>query len=216
VVVDALLRRYALISILGAKLLGLQVMQSHYPKDPSLKELIKDTIAQGPYTLQEGFLFKGNKLYVPAHPLRELLLKEAYGGSLAGHFGLNKTLDILREHFFSPKKGQDVHKIVSRCSIYHKAKSQLHQGLCTPHPVPLRPWKDVSVDFIVALQRTQRDKDSAMVIIDWFSKMANFVTCHKADNASYVAGLYFRGIIRLHGVLKTIMTIRDTKFLSHF
>ena len=46
--------------------------------------------------MQEGFPFKGNKLCVPAYPLRELLVREAHEGSLAGQFRLNKTLDILK------------------------------------------------------------------------------------------------------------------------
>jgi len=73
--------------------------------------------------MQEGFLLKGNKLCIPACPLRELFVREAHGGSLAGDFGMNKTLDILREHFHWPKMGEDVHRVVSRCSICRKAKS---------------------------------------------------------------------------------------------
>jgi len=98
-------------------------MKSYYLEDASFKELVKGTPSQGPYTLQEGFLLKGNKLYVHACPLSKLLVRQAHGGSLAGHFGLNKTLDILKEHFHQPKMGEDVHKVVSRCSVCLKAKS---------------------------------------------------------------------------------------------
>jgi len=143
-------------------------------------------------------------------------MREAHGGSLAGHFRMNKTLDILKEHFHWPKMGEDVHRVVSSCSIYHKAKSQFHQGLYTPLPVPLRPWEGVSMDFVVALPRTQRGKESVMVVVDRFTKMAHFVACHKADDASHIADIYLREIIRQHGVPKTIVSDRDTKFLSHF
>ena len=46
----------------------------------------------------------------------------AWGG-LAGHFGINKTIDMLKEHFFWPKMGGDVHEVIFKCSIYLKAKS---------------------------------------------------------------------------------------------
>ena len=46
--------------------------------------------------------------------------------------------------------------------------------------------------------------------------MALFVASHKIDDASYVADLYFKEIIWLLRVPKTIVSDRDTKFLSHF
>jgi len=88
--VDALSQRYTLILVLGAKLLRLQSMQSYYSEDAAFKELVKDTPSQAPYTLQEGFLFKGNKPCVLACPLRELLVRETHRGSLTSHFGLTR------------------------------------------------------------------------------------------------------------------------------
>ena len=112
---------------------------------------------------------------------------------------------------------KDVQDLLNRCTTCQVAKSHLlPQGLYTPFPVPTQPWVDMSMDFILGLPRTQRGKDSIFVVIDRFSKMAHFIPCNKISNATNIAELYFKEVTRLHGISPSIVSDRDTKFLSHF
>jgi len=132
-------------------------------------------------------------------------------------FGVAKTLDVLHEHFYCPKMKRDVQSICEQCIAYRKIKSrvQLH-GLYTPLPMPTEPWVNISMDFVLDLPRSKKCRDSIFVVVDMFSKMAHFIACHKTDDASHIANLFFKEIVHLHGIPKSIVSDCDVKFISYF
>lgn len=162
-------------------------------------------------------MLKGNRLCIPKHPIREVLIREVHEGGLAAHFGIEKTVEVLKGYFFWPKIKLDVEYLIQRCLVCQRAKSHvLGQGLHLPLPVPCAPWEDISLDFITGLPRTKCHSDSIMVVVDRFSKMAHFIACHTTHDAVLISNLYFKEVVRLHGIPKSMVSDRDTKFLSHF
>jgi len=54
-----------------------------------------------------------------------------------------------------------------------------------------------------------------MAVMDRFLKMTHFIACHTINDTSHIANLYFKEIIRLHGIPRSMASDHDLKFLSH-
>ncbi|XP_023642103.1 uncharacterized protein LOC111831583 [Capsella rubella] len=102
IVADALSRRHSLITTMDATILGFEGLKGQYENDPEFGECYREHGKANfdRFFIHDGFLFWEHRLCVPDGSIRELLLREAYGGGLTGHFGVAKTLAVLREHFY--------------------------------------------------------------------------------------------------------------------
>jgi hypothetical protein len=131
VIVDALSRRYTMLSQLDHKIFGFESIKELYATDIDFKDAYKNCREErmwNKYVLQDGLLYHANKLCAPASSIRLLFLQEAHGGGLMRHFGVKKTEDVLAATFFWPK----IRCYVSRCMTCIKAKSRLnpHVFIC--------------------------------------------------------------------------------------
>ena len=219
VVADTLSRKHALLTSMQVKVVGFEMVKEIYEKDANFGEIWKmwDEKPFKEFMRVDKFLFKSNTLCIPSCSLRLSILDELHGVTLGGHFGETKTLALMKADFFWHKLDTAVARFVKRCVVCMMDKTRGNNaGLYTPLPVSKAPWEDVSLDFVLGLPITQRNKDSIMVVIDRFLKMAHFVPCNKSNDASHVANLYFKDIMCLHGIPRTMVSDRDSKFLGHF
>ena len=88
----------------------------------------------------------------------------------------------------------DAQDLLRRCATFQLAKSHsLPQGLYTPLLVPSLPWVDVGRDFILGLSKNQWNKDSILVVVDRFSKIAHIIACNKTSDARRSCAVLQRG-----------------------
>ncbi|RDX91633.1 hypothetical protein CR513_26355, partial [Mucuna pruriens] len=196
--------------MIETKIFGLDCIKELYEKDIDFSE---------PFAICIHSSFH-DSLDMMAFYLREkiqLLMNKTNEGGLMGHFGELKTFEILNEHFYWLHIRKYVHNVCERCLACKLAKSKVSpHGLYTPLPIPTISWIDISMDFILDLLRSKGGIDSIFVVVDRFFKMAHFIPCPKNDDTSHVANIFFKEVVRIHGLPRTIILDRDTKFLGVF
>jgi hypothetical protein len=162
--------------------------------------------------LHNGFV------YVPDYePLKVELLQQAHDSIASGHPGIAKTLEILRRDFTWPKMNQFVHEYIKSCDACQRNKSVHHSkyGLLQPLPIPIGPWRSLSMDHIVDLPPCQ-GFDCILVVVDRFTKQAIFIPANKSDNAKNLASQFLKHVFREHGLPSDIVSDRGATFTSHW
>ncbi|KAL5779238.1 hypothetical protein ACOSQ2_009975 [Xanthoceras sorbifolium] len=208
-VADALSRRSLLLTVMSTQVIGFEELKSQYVDDPDFSSII--TELQGPtggnnlpYRLQEGYLFKVNQLCIPRGSLREQIIRELHGNGLGGYFDRDKTMTMVADRYYW-----------LICTKMWKRFAQ-NTGLYLPLPTPEAPWVHLSMDFMLGLSKIAKGFDSIFVVVDRFSKMVHFIACSKATDALHIADLFFKEVVKLHGLPKSIVSDRDVKFMGHF
>ena len=72
------------------------------------------------------------------------------------------------------------------------------------------------MDFVTHFSRTPQRHDTVWVIVDRLTKSTHFLAVRMTFTLEIFCRLYIREIVRLHGVLVSIVSDRDPRFTAHF
>jgi hypothetical protein len=88
-------------------------------------------------------------------------------------------------------------------------------GLLQLLPIPCQVWDNITLDFIKRLP-TSQGKNTIMVVIDRLSKSAHFLTLTRPFKAKGVAEKFVEGVLKLHNMPKSIISVCDPVFINNF
>lgn len=89
------------------------------------------------------------------------------------------------------------------------------RGLLHPLPISERIWEDIKFDFITDLPRSRMFK-AIMVVVDRLTKYNHFVPLKHPYTDRGIAESFVREVVRFHGLPNSIVSDRDSIFMSGF
>lgn len=79
----------------------------------------------------------------------------------------------------------------------------------------LRPWSDISLDFVTGLPPSEGNT-TILTVVDRFSKMVRFIALPKLPSAKETAEVMLNHVFRVHGFPRNVLSDRGPQFVSRF
>ncbi|GJX19710.1 putative reverse transcriptase domain-containing protein [Tanacetum coccineum] len=132
------------------------------------------------------------------------------------------------------KEGRELHNIrPTRALIMHeshKSKYSIHPGSDKMYQdlkklywwpnikaeIATYKWENITMDFVTKLPKTVTGQDMIWVIVDRLTKSTHFLPMKEDESMEKLMRQYLKEIVLRHGVLVSIISNRDGKFMSHF
>jgi len=179
------------------------------------KQVVKEENIDRNFTITDDLLCWKNRIYVP-EGLRQRIIQSEHDSKVAGHFGRDRTMELISRNFYWTNMERDVRKYCSECDICQRTKAPRHakHGLLHPLELACKPWTHISTDFITDLPESE-GATIILVVVDRFTKMAHFVPIKKKDSPT-VARAYLENVWKYHGFPEDVVSDRDTTFTGSF
>lgn len=195
---------------------------------PEFIERIKEAALQDPeyvrqkehpfkdVELMNDLLYRKNRLWIPEALQREVISSE-HDTRVAGHMGMDKTLELITRNFWWPNIESTVREYVRGCLDCQQNKNPRHSpyGLLQSIEHQYVPWSTIAMDFITDLPLSN-GCDSIWVIVDLFTKMAHFIPLKvEGKKTEDLIKIFAREYWKHHGVPLDIISDRDSRFTAH-
>ena len=164
----------------------------------------------------------GVPAYVPEE-LEQEVISSHHDDPLHGNPGITRTMEHIKRHHEFPNMKDKVSKFIKQCVSCQQNKHSTHAkyGEAQAMEPPTAPWTDITMDFVTQLPAS-RDPvtdyvyDSIFVVVDRFTKAAEFVPFRHSCTTEQLARVFLDRIIRHHGIPESIISDREKLFTSNY
>ena len=153
------------------------------------------------------------QLVVP-EVFRRKLVEEIHGGTLGGHFGLNRTLDAVRRHYWWHGMKDDIEEIIKgcpECNARNPVRGE-KRPLLQPEDRVGRPWERVGIDY-TDMTLSKDGYSKILVMIDHATKFV-VAKATKDGSAETAARIIFEELICKYGAPMELWSDRGKSFIG--
>ncbi|MCX6042642.1 MAG: RNase H-like domain-containing protein, partial [Caldilinea sp.] len=175
------------------------------------------------YTFRHGYIVRSVsntavQLYIPdSGSLRQVLLHQHHYSLLAGHFGVDKTIQFISRPYSWPTLQRDVRHYIKTCPSCsaNKSSNQRPAGLLQPIPAPTRKFGLITLDFVTHLPPCD-GLTAILIMVDKLTKRILLAPCTDNTDAPATAKLFYESVVRHQGLPDAIISDRGPQFTSAF
>lgn len=165
--------------------------------------------------------FKGAVYVPPDHALRQEILRTNHDDPQGGHFGLERTHEVIGSKYYWNGSYVDTQYYVRTCNQCQRQKTHRHKeyGLLKPLPKPSEPFEIITLDFITDLPLSKwrgRSYDSILVIVEPLTKYVIYEPTTKDTTSEDLAEVLYDTLVRYFTIPKHIVSDRAKIFTSAF
>jgi len=165
----------------------------------------------------DGVLFRKGLLWVPENMHTELL-QEIHDQPSTSHPGNRRTIDLIQRFYYWPGHRATVRQYIRNCHACQRSKAPRDNINELHHPLLISQerWKDIAMNFITGLPLSE-DYNAICTIICRLTKERHYVSCHWEDggtSAEETVWIMLWNVYRLHGLPSSIVSDRDSQFIS--
>ena len=152
-------------------------------------------------TIQDGLLFRGERVIVPSSLRPEM--KQAVHST---HIGMEGCLKRARESLYWPGMNSEIRQFIKQCQTCQTFQPDQAKETLMSHPLPSRPWEKVGTDIF------QHDDKHYLVTVDY---LTGFMEIDRLENlTSQQVIRKLKGHFARYGIPCTVVSDNGTQFTS--
>jgi hypothetical protein len=150
-------------------------------------------------------------VYVPVEYRRQVI-KRYHDIPISGHYGVEKTYQLMKKRMTFPRMKTEIFKHVSACDVCQKYKHRRGQATLKLTRIPPFPFHTISIDVVGPLPRAVSGFKYVLVIQDVLTRWIEFIPMTKTDGPVTIKHV-IRYMLR-YGVPDRILTDCGSNFMG--